>query len=204
MTSQDGEMGAHITQVVAWDVPSAIVGGERFRITAGIKCSSGCPLTHGHVAVYDHDGAHVATAALPGHLWPGTSGLYVAEIELHAPAGDGLYTWSVRGPQSDAGIQHAEGSVGFGVRVVNRPDCLVTVEAVDQESQAPLPGARVVMHPYQALTDVRGVATVRVGKGAYRLFVAQSRYLTFALPVDVGGDMTTRVELSAEPVLERN
>jgi hypothetical protein len=60
------------------------------------------------------------------------------------------------------------------------------------------------MPPYRAVTDERGVAEVRVAKGAYRLFVSQTRYLTFALPVEVTADMTTRAELDLEPLRERN
>ncbi len=84
---------------------------------------------------------------LPGDRWPGTTGLYVAQVELEAPAAEGLYTWSVRSLGSDAEIPHGEGSVSFGVRVVSHPEYLVRVETVDQASQAPLSGARVVMHP---------------------------------------------------------
>ena len=92
----------------------------------------------------------------------------------------------------------------FGVRVVSHPEYLVTVETVDKVSQTPLSGARVVMHPYRAVTDERGVAEVRVAKGAYKLFVSQTRYLTFGLPVEVTADMTARAELDLEPVPERN
>ena len=60
------------------------------------------------------------------------------------------------------------------------------------------------MHPYKAVTDERGVARVRVAKGAYKLFVSQTRYLTLGLPVEVAADMTTQAELCLEPVPERN
>jgi hypothetical protein len=203
----------HTTSVVAWDIPSAVVAGERFRMKVGIKCSNGsngsndCQLTNRDFGIYDHEGAQVATGTVPGDPWPGTTGLYVAEVELEAPAAEGLYTWSVKGPQSDGsdvGIPHAEGSISFGVRVVSHPECRVTVETVAKVSQTPLRGARVVMHPYKAVTDERGVAEVRVAKGAYKLFVSQTRYLTFGLPVEVTADMTARAELDLEPVPERN
>jgi hypothetical protein len=194
----------HTTRVVAWDIPSAIVVGERFRIKVGIKCSNECHLASRDFGIYDHEGIQIATGTLAGDRWPGTTGLYVAEVELEAPAVEGLYTWSVKDQGSDVGIPHAEGSISFGVRVVSRPEYLVTVETVDKISQSPLSGARVVMHPYRAVTDERGVAEVRVARGAYKLFVSQSRYLTFGLPVEVMADITTRAELDLEPVLERN
>ena len=194
----------HTTHVVAWDAPSAVVVGERFRMKVGIKCPSECDLTNRDFGIYDHEGAQVASGTLTGDRWPGTSGLYVAELVLEAPAREGLYTWSVRGQGSDVGILHAEGSVSFGVRVVSHPQCLVTVEAVDKDNQTPLSGAHVVMHPYKAITDERGIAEVRVAKGAYKLFVSQTKYLTFGLPVEIAADMKARVELDLEPVPERN
>jgi len=193
----------HTTSAVVWDTPSAVVVGERFRTKVGIKCCNECDLTNRDFGIYDHEGAQVATATVSGDRWPGT-GLYVAELELEAPAREGLYTWSVKCPGSDVGVPHAEGSISFGVRVVSQPEYMVTVETVDKVSQTPLSGARVVMHPYRAVTDERGLAEVRVAKGAYKLFVSQTRYLTFGLPVEVTADMTARAELDLEPVTERN
>jgi hypothetical protein len=43
-----------------------------------------------------------------------------------------------------------------------------------------------------------------VAKGAYKLFVSQTNYLTFGMPVEVAADMTARAELELEPVPERN
>ena len=226
------ETKPHTTNVVVWDIPSAIVVGERFRIKVGMKCSDECDLANSPFGIYDNglqgseagsgirdpgseeetgirdqgtgEGKRVATGKLSSDLWPGTTGLYVAEVELEAPSEEGLYTWSAKALGSDGEIPHADGSVSFGVRVVSHPEYLVTVETVDKESQTPLSGARVVMHPYKAVTDERGIAQVRVAKGAYRLFVSQSRYLTFGLPVEVAADMTARAELYVEPVQERN
>jgi hypothetical protein len=218
----------HTTHVVAWDVPSSIVAGERFTMRVGIKCAHDCVLAGSGFVIHDHEGARVATGALAADVLPGTTGLYVAQVELEAPRAEGLFTWKAVGPSTALGpgpsaraatgppttpgagaepeveIAHAEGSVDFGVRVVKQPDCLVTVEAVDAVSQTPLCGAHLVMHPYRAVTDERGIAEVRVATGAYRLFVSYSRYLTFALPVEVTADTTVRAELDVEPEPERN
>jgi len=194
----------HTTHVVAWDTPSAVLAEERFRIKVGIKCSSECAFTNRDFGVYDHEGKQVASSTLSGERWPGTTGLFAAEVELEAPSREGLYTWTVRARGSDAGVPHAEGSISFGVRVVSHPEFVVTIEAVDKDSQTALMGARVVMHPYNAITDERGIAEVRVAKGSYRLFVSQTKYVTFGLPVEVVADMNERVELELEPVSERN
>ena len=194
----------HATHVVAWDVPPAIVVGERFKVKLGIRCSSECQPANRRFEILDHEGAVMATGSISGEIWPGTSALYVAEAELDAPAEEGLYTWSVKVPASDLGAPHEEGAVSVGVRAVSHPECLVTVAVVDKDSQAPLPGARVVMHPFRAVTDDRGVAELRVAKGAYTLFASQTCYLTFGLPVEVTADMTASAELCLEPVTERN
>ena len=190
-SSPDATCSAHVTTVVVWDVPSAIAIGARFRIKVGMKCSNACDLTDGDFAISNHDGAPVAAGKLSGDCWPDTTGLYVEEVELEAPPAEGLYTWSVNG------------AVSFGVRVVRQPEYLVTVKTLDNVNRTPLSGARVVMHPYQAVTDEGGTAEVRVPRGTYQLFVSQNRYLTFGLPVEVTADMTTTVELDVEPVPER-
>jgi hypothetical protein len=194
----------HTTSIVAWDVPSAIVAGEAFQLKVGLRCSSQCRLGNARLAVYDHRGAQVATGTLSSDVWPGTTALYFAAVEAEAPASEGLYTWSVKGPDSDRGIPHAEAAGDFGVRVVGHPECMVRVEAIDKTTQTPLCGAHVVMHPYKAITDERGIAEVRVTKGAYNLFVSQTGYVTFGLAVEVTADMTARAELDQEPVQERN
>ena len=191
----------HTTSVVVWDVPSAIVAGERFRMKVGIKCSSECSLTTGQFGIYDDEGARIATGTLSDERLAGTTGLHVAEVELEAPAREGLHTWTVT---SAAAVPHAESSTSFGIRVVSHPEYLVRVEAVDTISQTPLSGARVVMHPYRAVTDARGIAELRVAKGAYTLFVSHTSYFTFGLPVQVDADMNARAELDVEPVPERN
>jgi hypothetical protein len=169
----------------------------------GIKCSCECDLSYTLVEIHDHEGRVVGTAA-NGDRWPGTSALHAAELEVDAPAEEGVYTWNARTAASETKLPHAEGVAGFGVRAVTRPECLVTVETIDKASQTPLSGARVVMHPYRAVTDERGIAEIRVAKGAYKLFVSQTKYVTFGVPLEVTADTTTRAELDVEPVLERN
>ena len=201
----------HAVSVVAWDIPSAIVVGEKFGMKVGIKCANECDLANTEFGIFDESGTQVGAGTLPAERWPGTV-LHVVEVELEAPAEAALYTWSVKvrstslqtNSEPEGEIVHAEASINFGVRVVARPEFMVTVETVDAGDQRPLSGARVVMHPYRAVTDEGGIAKVRVAKGTYKLFVSQTRYVTFGLPVEVERDMTARAELYIEPVTERN
>jgi hypothetical protein len=189
---------AHAASVNVWDLPSAIAAGDRFRLKVGIKCSAGCNLIGRNFSVFDHEGAQVGAGSLLD-IWPGTGALYFAEIEAQAPRAIGYYRWQVEAPGSDAGAPHAAGSIAFGVSVVSAPDHEVTVAAFDSETQAPIKGAHVLLHPYRALTDETGMAKVKVAKGRYRLVVSGFRYIGYENMIDVAGDVTTRAELATEP-----
>src|SRR3989442_1596963 len=54
----------HTTHVVAWDRPSAVVAGERFRMKVGIKCSNDCDLANRDFGIYDHEGKQIARGTL--------------------------------------------------------------------------------------------------------------------------------------------
>jgi len=194
----------HTTHVLAWDAPPTVVAGDNFTIKIGIKCSSECVFANQAFQIYDHEGVEIASGVLSDDIWPGTSGLYSAALELKAPSSAGLYDWSVTSAGKGGERPHAEGAATFSLRVVGPPECLVTVETVDKISQEPLAGARVALHPYKAVTDERGFAEIRVAKGAYDLFVAKTKYLTLGVPVEVTADMTARAELDLEPEIERN
>jgi hypothetical protein len=86
----------------------------------------------------------------------------------------------------------------MAVRVVRAPDCEVTVEAVDRENQRPIEGASVVMHPYRAVTDEKGVARIKVTRGRYDILVSGPRYVPVSIPAEVTADMVTRAELDEE------
>jgi hypothetical protein len=190
---------AHAASVNVWGLPSAIAAGERFTFKVGIKCSAGCKLTGRPLSVFDHEGAQVGEGRLLDDIWPGTSALYFAEVEAQATLTTGDHQWQVKTPGSDLGVPHAAGSFTFAVKVVSPPDHEVTVEAFDSETQTPIKGAHVLLHPYRALTDERGVAKVKVARGRYMLFVSGFQYIAYQSIIDVAGDVTTRAELAVEP-----
>jgi hypothetical protein len=72
------------------------------------------------------------------------------------------------------------------------------VRAVDREKQTPIKGARVVMHPYRAVTGDDGIARVRVARGQYDLLVSGPRYMPACASVEVSADMTTSAELETD------
>ena len=84
------------------------------------------------------------------------------------------------------------------MRAVPPPACRVTVVALDNESRNPIEGAKVVLHPYRARTDERGVAEVRVPKGEYRLFVSGGDYFPFRSDCEVKSDVTITARLALD------
>ena len=185
----------HSTRVVVWDVPSAIECDENFVIKLGVKCSSECRSDGWLAEIHDQDEKQQATTRVDGERWPGTAALYYTEVHLTAPNTKGLYAWKATARLDDSDAPHTECTARFGVRVVAKPDCLVRVVAVDMESQIPVEGAKVVVHPYKAFTDERGVAEVRVQEGEYRLFVSGKDYFPFRSDGKVETSVTIRAEL---------
>jgi hypothetical protein len=188
----------HRTRLVVWDVPSAIVGGERFRIKVGAKCSTACSMADRQVRIRDHDGREIAVATLTEGLWPG-SALHFSEMELVAPSELGRYQWEATIAAADAEPAHEATSSSFGVRSVERGECVVTVTVHDAEKRTPLGRAKVVMHPYRTLTDECGVAELTVPRGSYRLFISASRYEPTDQEIEVAADLATTADLVREP-----
>ncbi len=189
----------HKTRVLVWNLPSAVQCGDTFSIKLGVKCSSRCRANGWALEVRDHEQNRLATARLGDDVWPETAALYYAEIDLKAPDMEGLYRWEVRAPGPGLEVPHAESVARLNVRVVPTPDCVVTVEAIDLESLTPVEGAKVVVHPYRAFTDERGMAEVKVPKGKYRLFVSGRGHFPFQSHCEVNTDMTIRAQLALDP-----
>jgi len=188
----------HTLELTVWDVPPTTVAGEPFALSVGARCSAGCDLGGRELDIFDQKGSRAGTVKLRHDVWPGTEALYFAAVEARAPFEAGSHHWEAKMAGWDAEVSHAPGSFPLMVRVVPSPDCEVTVRAVDKETQHPIKAARVVMHPYRAVTDDDGIAKVRVARGQYDILVSGSQYLPACASVEVAADMTTSAELVAD------
>jgi hypothetical protein len=192
----------HATHIVVWDTPYAIEPGAAYRIKVGVKCAAGCSAAGRRIEIRDADGRRIAGAAVGDAAWPGTAALYYADVEVRAPASEGLHAWEASvgdaaGETAD-GPAHAAASTRFQVRVVPAPQFVLKVIAVDARSGAPVPGAKVVVHPYRAMTNGLGVAEIRVARGSYRLFVSGCDRFPFRSDGEVTEDTTIRAELDPD------
>ncbi|MEX2536796.1 MAG: hypothetical protein WD273_14465 [Trueperaceae bacterium] len=192
----------HPTRVTVWSVPSAVTTGETFAIKVGATCTEKCALTGGRFAIYDQDGAEASSGLVGSEVLPGTEALHYAEVEVQARGAVGDYRWEARFSPNDLAIAHAEGARAFGIRIVDTPEFLVKVTVIDTEKQEPIKGATVLMHPFRAFTDERGLAEIRVPRGEYKLLVSGFQYFPFRSIVEVSEDMATTAELKWEPHVE--
>jgi hypothetical protein len=188
----------HAVELTVWDVPPTAAPGERFTVSVGARCVAGCNLGGRELNIVDHEGAPASTAKLGHEVWPGTEALYFAQIETKAPLATGSHSWEAKIAGWDAAQPHTSCSFPLIVRVVATPDCEVTIKAIDRETQTPIKGARVIMHPYRAVTDDNGVAIVKVAMGHYDILVSGSKYMPACASVEVTADMISSAELDAD------
>lgn len=198
---------SHAMRIVVWDVPSAVAVGEKFRLKVGLKCCCACPLGGRAFEIRDADGVQVASGTVGSDTWLGSAALHFAEVEVRAPVVEGPHLWEIRvpeswvkAPESDAQVPHEQRSDTFRVRSVPAPKFLVSVAVIDNETRTSLHGASVVMYPYRAVTDDRGVAEMRVAGGEYVLQVSRSKYLASSRAIEVTGDVATTAVLDLQPV----
>ena len=188
----------HNTIVVVWDAPTAIECGSEFQVVVGVKCVSQCEVDGWQLTVRDHDGNELAVAKPGDEPWPGTEALYFARVALRAPATEGSYTWAADVRAVDGNTPHAESSASFSGRAVPAPECSLRIVAIDARDGTPVAGAKVVVHPYRTFTDEKGVAEIRIPKGAYRLFVSGRDYFPFRSDGEVRADLVINTKLDAD------
>ncbi|MEI6874116.1 MAG: carboxypeptidase-like regulatory domain-containing protein [Spirochaetota bacterium] len=189
----------HGISVAVWDIPLPVVVGAAFTVKIGVRCSANCRLAGKTIDIHDHEGAKIATATLGALPWPGTDALYWADVELEAPKAEGYNQRTVKFAEADLERPHESASAGFGFLTAGPPEHRVSVEVVDQATDAPIVNADVILHPYRAYSDEQGVATIRVPKGHYEVYISESGKQTFRKPLDVADDATVKAVLLAIP-----
>jgi hypothetical protein len=154
------------------------------------------------LSIVDQNGSQVQAVSLGQDVWPGTDALNFVEVEAVAPSTAGDHRWQVKAGAWNLELPHGDEAVAITLRVVDAPDCEVTVEVFDREKQVPIADALVVMHPYRGITGKTGVAKLAVIKGRYDILVSGTQYIPASNPTEVTADMTVRVELDEDPPWE--
>lgn len=75
----------------------------------------------------------------------------------------------------------------------------MVVEVKEREAGAPLEGVGVFMGIYQATTDARGQAELKLPKGAYTLAVRRRGFEAPSISVAVDGERTLAIQMGLVP-----
>ena len=189
----------HTTSMAVWGVPTPVVMNRSFNVKVGVKCSATCQLAGQLIEVRDAAGTRIGQSRLGETPWPGTSALYVAEVELVAPATEGMASWSARFAAAEPGLPHEEASAPFSFRIARPPEHRVTVQVTDKETEAPLENVEVRLGVYRASTDAQGLASLELPGGVYDLDAWKVGYQTLPRTVEVDKDLMIQVETLFSP-----
>jgi hypothetical protein len=187
----------HATSLAVWDLPAHVVAGERFTIKVGAKSSADCRLEGQEIEICNETGAVAGRATLQDSPWPGTTGLYWTQVELVAPANDGLSSWSARFAPAGLESAHDETSSQFHVAVVRPPEHTISVKVIEKESATPVGGVQVRLGAYRGATDQSGLAQIRVAKGRYDLHIWKVGYEAPGRSLDINDDVAVEIEAVA-------
>jgi hypothetical protein len=191
--------GEHATSLAAWDVPSPVVAGEKFRVKVGAKCTACCALNGQRVEVHDQQGNVLAAGPLCEAVWPETEGLYWTELELTSPTEEGLHNCPVAFPACDHTLPHRGTTASLSFVTVRPGRHRVCVAIVERETKAPIAEAQVRLGYYRSATDASGVARFTASAGAHRLFVWKADFSAPEQVIDVEQDLDLIVEAEALP-----
>jgi hypothetical protein len=189
----------HATSIAVWSIPSPVVTGSRFAIEIGAKSSAGITLAAEYVEVSDDFGAVVARGRLGKTPYPETAALYWANVELAAPAQEGLRTWSVAFEPKESDLPHGGASTTFSVSVVRPPEHRLTIKVIDQRTSAPIPDVQVRLGAYRAVTGPEGLAVVEMPGGIYELDIWKIGHQAPTRPVRLDKTMLIEVEALSVP-----
>ena len=186
----------HNTSLAVWDLRSPLVIGHTAKMKVGAKCSAGCELSRQQIEIHDRTGRMIACAAMGPTPWPGTSGLYWAELDFPVPAEDGTHTWAVTS-------LHGEASSEFTFITVRPPEHRLTIRVRDRATQASVSEVELRLGVYRTCSDDRGFASIELPAGHYPLTVWKMGYDHFSTVLDVTDTTTLDVEIEVEAEMKQ-
>jgi hypothetical protein len=192
------------TSVAVWDVPSPVIIGARCAVRVGAKSAADCVLEGATIEIVDEAGTVVGSGRLGGTPWEGTCALYWTEVEVSAPAREGIASWRARFPATDIRLPHTEAEARFSIAAVRPPECRLTMTFVDRETEEPIESAHIRLGPFRAVTDASGRAELSIPAGPYEVKVWHHAYETPSTTVEVNGDLALQLHGVSVPEEDPN
>lgn len=188
----------HSTNVTVWDVPSPVTRHSPFTIKAGMQCSCMCQLTGKKIEVHDETGSRIGEGRLGEALWTGTNALYWTDVDLVAPAVEGVSSWSATFTGGALDL-HEAAAARFSFRSDKPPEHRVTVKVIEKETKVPVEEVEIRLGFYVATTNQRGIASVDLPKGTYELSIRKDGYQADPMKLDVRDDCVVDVDAVTAP-----
>lgn len=192
---------AHACSVAVWDLPSGVPPGRAFQAKIGVRCRRGCRLAEGAVEVRDEAGDRLVGATLGDTPWAGTEALFWTEMELTAPAADGVHTLTAAFRAADLPLPHEDATTSFTLRTESQRTHRTTFTVVNRSTGAPVARVEVRCGPYASSTDEDGVAEVMLPAGRFEASIRKDGFT--AEPVSVAIPAPSLIPIEATPVPTR-
>jgi hypothetical protein len=189
----------HATSLAVWDVPSPVVRGAKFTISAGAKCTSACALAGKVIEIRDEAGVLIGSGELGDAPAPGTTALVFTTIALKAPRKLAQHSWTASFEPRELKLAHGRATARFSFITVAEPEHSVSVKVVDKKTKGPIAGAQVRLGVYRAETDETGAAEIRVPTGTFELAVMRPGYRMPERKVEVVKDVRVRIKAEELP-----
>jgi hypothetical protein len=176
----------HTTSLAVWDVPvSPVSANGSFSVKVGLKCSAGCRMAGHPVTVEGETGFAAGTGHMTEEPWPGTTALFWTDVQVRAPAAEGVMMWRARFTDTGCGLPHDESAADFSIRVAEAPQHRVAIALVTRGKATPIPNAEVRLGPYVGFTDGTGRVDLTVPAGTYELRIRSDGHDLEPFLVDV-------------------
>ena len=190
----------HVTSMAVWGVPSPVVTGASFSVRVGVKCVAECGLAGGRVVVRDEAGRRVGEGLLGDVPAAGTSALHPADVELAAPDGEGLVSWSAGFAGSGRRqLPHGGCSARFGFRVTAPPEHRVRVRVVEAATNRPIGRVDVRVGAHMSTTNEDGVAAIDLPGGVFDMAACRAGWEFSSRKVEVSADLELEMEAVPAP-----
>jgi len=189
----------HQMSLAVWSVPSPVRMADRFAVTVGAKSSGACALGGAKIEIRDETGATQGQGILGDTPWPETDALYWTEIALAGPSREGLRCWNVAFAATDLQLPHLPSSAEFSFTAVKPPEHRVAVAVTESNAASPVEETQIALGPFRAATDKTGTAHIEVPGGTYDLAAWKSGFEPTSRTVEIGADVSVRLELIRRP-----
>ncbi|MDR0514316.1 MAG: carboxypeptidase-like regulatory domain-containing protein [Coriobacteriaceae bacterium] len=196
------EYSPHRVSLAAWDIPMPVLAtGPQGVVTLsiGAKCNKGCLLSGHRIRVWDAQGNEVASAVLGEETQEGTDALYKVPLAIPIPESEGPYPYTL-GFNGDQDHPESRGSLAFFV--AGKAEHMLTIGVLDAQTNKPVAGALVALHPHTGHTDAEGQAAIAASKGQACLRIKAEGYEPYQATLLVAADASLNVELLPKPLYE--